>query len=168
MELEVASLMRSLRRIFPDGFFGMEDTKATFRTLLYGATCLATNSINDLLSVCFANQVNVYATGSAGIIMKSTNSGMSWTRLNTQIVDTMNAVYFIDNNTGYVAGNNGKMYKTQDAGENWNELNTGINSSLRSIFLLNKDTRRRNDLFSNSQKNENWPNKKPKNKSKTL
>jgi len=37
--LEVASLMRSLRRILPDGFLGMEGMNATFRILLYGATC---------------------------------------------------------------------------------------------------------------------------------
>lgn len=40
--LEVASLMRSFLSIFPDGFLGMLETKATLLILLYGATCCVT------------------------------------------------------------------------------------------------------------------------------
>lgn len=39
--LEVASLMRSLLRILPDGFLGIEVINATLRILLYGATCVS-------------------------------------------------------------------------------------------------------------------------------
>lgn len=37
--LEVASFIRSFLRILPDGFLGIEAMNATFRILLYGATC---------------------------------------------------------------------------------------------------------------------------------
>lgn len=36
--LDVARVMRSFRRILPDGFLGTDDMNATFRILLYGAT----------------------------------------------------------------------------------------------------------------------------------
>lgn len=63
LELEVASFMRSLRRILPEGFFGMEDTKATFRILLYGATCFDTNSIIDFSDKKLPVFLTTYAIG---------------------------------------------------------------------------------------------------------
>lgn len=46
--LEVASLMRSFLKIFPDAFFGIVETNATRRTFLYGATCYFINNVTKM------------------------------------------------------------------------------------------------------------------------
>ncbi|NVO04037.1 MAG: T9SS type A sorting domain-containing protein [Bacteroidetes bacterium] len=70
----------------------------------------------------------------SGLIVKSTDSGNSWTTLSTI---GLTCLSFPSTNIGYVGGINGSILKTIDGGNNWNVLNTGTNSYVRSIFFIN-------------------------------
>jgi len=102
---------------------------------------LNTNSYYDLNSV-FCTDVNtIYAAGSAssanGIVLKSTNGGISWT--STLFTQVVNSLYFTDILTGYAVTIN-TILKTTNAGTNWNIISTGSGNSLNAIYFPDTNT----------------------------
>jgi len=82
---------------------------------------------NDTAFYCI-NVVNtnvVYAgKGSHGIIIKSTNGGISWVELNTPASQLVYKIQFINENTGFIGAGTG-LYKTNTGGASWQTLTTG-------------------------------------------
>lgn len=60
-----------------------------------------------------------YAVGELGMIVKTTDGGQSWQRLNTGFTDYFNSVAFPDANTGFICAGS-KMISTLDGGLTWN------------------------------------------------
>ena len=94
-----------------------------------------------LSSVYFLNADTGFVVGNYGIILKTTNGGISWTELicNTWDMMPFNSVFFTNIDTGYIAGYWG-LVKTIDGGNNWTFLNTGTTGSLSSIYFTNDYT----------------------------
>jgi len=81
-----------------------------------------TTGSDHYFSVYFTSLLNGWiagATGSYGIILKTTDGGTTWTN---SLVPTnrMNSIKFINENTGCVVGDAGKIFTTTTGGTSWN------------------------------------------------
>ena len=75
---------------------------------------------NNLNSVTFINSSTGYSAGDAGMIMMTTDAGVSWGILKSGTYYRLNSVDFADQmNTGYAVGYNGTILKTTNAGLTW-------------------------------------------------
>ena len=104
-------------------------------------------------SITFSDSANGYAVGfnsltSSGILVKTSNSGSSWSN-EFQILDSSKllSVYFINNSTGWVSGqtsNNNKAIigKTTNAGFTWSySITPAIEDGLlQSIYFTDENT----------------------------
>jgi photosystem II stability/assembly factor-like uncharacterized protein len=99
----------------------------------------------DFYNLNFMNQDTGFAVGggwaqgsSKGVILKTTNGGISWSDF---IIDiTLNSIFVVDEGIGYAVGNSGTIFKTKDLGTNWTKLATGITNNLNSIFFVDSLT----------------------------
>ena len=76
-----------------------------------------------------------------GMIIKTTDGGLSWVNKLTQPGLSFNDIFFINENTGWVTGNFATILKTTDAGENWGQQISGVSESdwLYEVQFLNQD-----------------------------
>ncbi len=71
------------------------------------------------------------------IILKSDNSGNSWTKIRETFQDKMMiGLYFINDLEGWVCGFNGVMLKTTNGGISWNRETLQTDKELREIFFV--------------------------------
>lgn len=113
---------------------------------------ISTPTQKDLLSVSFPTPQTGYASGSDGLLMKSTDAGESWQVIpvpgvmlleNAQdIVD----VQFITEDTGYLILSNhaspvytGVLYATSNGGEMWSEVPHGQNIAAYRVHFVNEN-----------------------------
>jgi photosystem II stability/assembly factor-like uncharacterized protein len=92
-------------------------------TLKYDGTTwniLQTGISNDLYTV-FKNNYSgwIYSGGSSGLIIYSTDSGISWLPSNTTVSDNVKSIFFVNTVTGFACGQYGLFIKTTDGGVNW-------------------------------------------------
>ena len=73
-------------------------------TISSGTTCLN--------SVCFPDANTGYIVGNFGTILKTVNSGLTWTALSCGTTRHLNSVCFINANTGFAVGDSGLILKT--------------------------------------------------------
>ncbi len=73
---------------------------------------------NDLWSVCFTDSLTGIAVGSGGIMVQTTDGGITWTKLRTVINANLGAVSFLDKNIGMVGGSGEVLYTNND-GVSW-------------------------------------------------
>ena len=89
---------------------------------------------NSLTCLRFVNSSTGFAAGYWGTITKTTNSGITWSALNSNSPSiSFFDIDFLDENTGFVCGSNGTILKTTNAGVNWSPINTGTTTWLRGI-----------------------------------
>jgi photosystem II stability/assembly factor-like uncharacterized protein len=62
----------------------------------------------------------------AGLVVKTTDGGTTWTPQNPNTPNILRSIYFSDANTGYVCGIAGTVVKTTDGGTTWAASNSGI------------------------------------------
>ena len=58
-----------------------------------------------------------------GIVIKTTDSGNTWTQITSDVIPGLTGMSFVDLNTGYAIGWNDYVIKTTDGGLTWNTLN---------------------------------------------
>lgn len=66
----------------------------------------------------------IFATGTSGMIIKSSNLGDNWSSLLTGTTDNLSGIHFINQATGYICGyygiiGNSSIHKTTDGGNTW-------------------------------------------------
>ncbi len=100
-------------------FFKSVDGGATFEINSLAGQASTTSAAYDLYGAHFLDINNGYATGIAGV-MKTTNSGMTWSNASGSTFPTSSTgrkIYFRDANNGYVAGTSSfKLSTTTDGG----------------------------------------------------
>ena len=75
---------------------------------------------NNLNSVTFINNTTGFAAGDVGMIMKTTDSGESWSIQKSGTYNRLASVDFTDQQSiGYAVGNNGTILKTTNGGVTW-------------------------------------------------
>ena len=82
-----------------------EDTTIVEKEGWYALTSEYSNY--SLYSVYFVNENNGYIVGSDGLIIRTTNSGLKWTRQTSGTTNDLMSVFFVNENIGYAAGNDG-------------------------------------------------------------
>jgi photosystem II stability/assembly factor-like uncharacterized protein len=87
----------------------------------------------DMHGVWFTSASEGWAVGNLGTIVRTTNSGDTWTRLtNVGASEALQAVTFATPDTGWVVGSSGAILRTFDAGASWTKVNETSNT-LRSV-----------------------------------
>ena len=97
---------------------------------------------NTIYAMDFVDNNTGYAAGNYGTILKTTDNGNEWTKLNTGISDKFASLDFIDANTGYAGGDDQLLLKTTDAGQTWTNLTlpSAPNFSLLDIKFIDANT----------------------------
>jgi photosystem II stability/assembly factor-like uncharacterized protein len=72
----------------------------------------------DLYAVAARGDL-VWAVGYWGTVQRSTDSGATWTRVETRTRDTLFDVSFADDRSGWAVGENGVVLSTADGGLTW-------------------------------------------------
>jgi photosystem II stability/assembly factor-like uncharacterized protein len=94
-----------------------------------------------LCKVSFLNQNTGYITGGGisgtpGIILKSTNAGVSWYEQVSNVNNGLIGNYFLNVNTGYAVGYGGTILKTTDGGGIMLAINSESNNIPEQFSLL--------------------------------
>ena len=79
-----------------------------------------------------------YAVGGSGTILKTINSGTSWSPVNSGVTQQLNAIFFADSDKalstlGFIAGAGGTILKTTNTGDTWTPLVSGTTQNLNAI-----------------------------------
>ncbi len=75
----------------------------------------------ELNEVFLINEQEGWIVGSKGILLHTTNGGVSWVRKNTGFNYDFLKIFFYDSNHGWIGTGNGKILITADGGINWTE-----------------------------------------------
>ena|GEM_PF-4313393 len=90
--------------------------------------------------VFFVDSLLGYAVGDVGTIVKTTNSGSTWTVLNSGTKAVLYSVCFVNATTGWATGVGGALVKTTNGGATWTPQSTGTMDSFYSVFFVNDRT----------------------------
>jgi len=91
--------------------------------------------------IYFIDNMNGWAAGKAGCIIKTSDGGKTWYTLSTENNLWFNDIFFCDEDNGYIIGIDIFM-KTTDGGKNWFYnplLNKEILYDYRKVFFVNKN-----------------------------
>ncbi|HTL82227.1 MAG TPA: YCF48-related protein [Bacteroidia bacterium] len=92
---------------------------------------------NNLNALDFMSTTTGWATGKAGTIYKTVNSGATWSNSNTGVgTHIYRGVSFATLNDGWVVGDSGYIYHTANGGTSWTWQNTFMISTLRSVHFV--------------------------------
>jgi photosystem II stability/assembly factor-like uncharacterized protein len=101
----------------------------------------------ELRAITFSSQNVGYIAADSGAVFKTTNGGMTWTRLTTTGVNvTLRALNFVNDNVGVVVGDNATILRTTDGGTTWTRQtpapleNMPFTGSLRGVSFINATT----------------------------
>lgn len=90
----------------------------------------------DLYSVQFTDADYGYVVGDSGLILASTNGGISW-REQRSGTDAQLFHLSFQKDRGWVVGTNGVILHTDDAGRNWYPQRSGSTGDLNRVYLIN-------------------------------
>ncbi len=97
----------------------------------------ATNGLSGLSS---PDGINIWASGTAGRVIASTNSGVNWSTYSTGLASNLNGVYFVNASTGWAVGDSGNIVQSVNGGHSWSAQVSGTALRLRSVYFLNVST----------------------------
>jgi len=103
-------------------------------------TTQTSGTILNLNSVDFIDVNNGYAVGVNGIILKTTNGGLTWTTSPSGTILNLNSVDFIDVNNGIIVGDSGTILKTLDGGLTWTPSPAVTGDNLVSVDFVDANT----------------------------
>ena len=81
------------------------------------------------------------AFGSGGIILKTSNGGITWDQQSTGLLYELFDLYMINENKGWAVGEAGAIITTTDGGANWTQQQQpfGTNCTLLSVYFINEN-----------------------------
>jgi photosystem II stability/assembly factor-like uncharacterized protein len=74
----------------------------------------------------------------SGSILKTTDGGVSWNKLNV-IVNAPSGICFLNDNLGFVVGYGGEIIKTTNGGTSWITLPIGTSDWLMDVFFIDQN-----------------------------
>jgi|GEM_PF-2103710 len=77
-----------------------------------------------------------WIVGGQGLLLKSADSGMTWSVQPTPTSQDLTGIVFLDAQTGWVAGNHGTILHTGDGGITWTSQSSGTITDLRAIWFV--------------------------------
>ncbi len=122
---------------------------AFFTSILLSQSSIKTNAqwteyntgINqNIFTLSFANKNTGLASSTGGLVVKTSDGGATWTRLNLGTTNVTIASQIVSENVAYVGSyEDGIIYKTTDGGNNWQAQNTGASGFLTLNFVAEPD-----------------------------
>ncbi len=89
-----------------------------------------------LNGIAFPDSVNGWAVGDAGVILHTSNAGVTWTHQFSHTTAQLTAVSFADSRFGMVVGDTGVAYRTSDGGSTWVRQTVRTHLSLRAVAVI--------------------------------
>ncbi len=86
----------------------------------------------------FFDTHNGFIVGDDGNILRTDDTGQSWTNIYSGIVEDLWDIEFIDRETGFAVGNFGRILKSVDGGDTWRKTNSGTQEDIYSIAFRNE------------------------------
>ena len=115
--------------------------KFTFVTFLVFILSICMSSIYadglDLVDVHFINSNEGWAVGDSGLVVHTTNGGVTWEQQLSGTNKSLASVIFIGSLNGWTAGLSGTILHTTDGGNNWVNQSSGQTSHLADVHFLN-------------------------------
>jgi len=113
----------------------------------------------SLYNVWFFTDNQGIAVGDNGTVLKTENSGTTWSDYDSEVDYMLKALYFTSDDVGYAAGR-GNVIKTLDGGETWAPSGDGITSS-NLIYTITFPTENTGyslgfDVFKTENAGESW------------
>jgi photosystem II stability/assembly factor-like uncharacterized protein len=96
----------------------------------------------DFTAIWAIDSDHIWAVGSGGTLIYSSNGGSSWEDINTGYSDDFHTVVFLNVDTGFISGDpvegNAFLLRTVDGGANWQRINlpTNTNTHVNEIDFL--------------------------------
>jgi hypothetical protein len=84
----------------------------------------------------FTDSNNGYAVGWEGVIIRTTDGGITWNSQSSNTFNTLTDISFANQNLGIAVGWSGTIIKTTDAGLNWDIQNSGTNNYLWGVSYI--------------------------------
>ncbi|HOQ50033.1 MAG TPA: YCF48-related protein, partial [Candidatus Kapabacteria bacterium] len=80
-----------------------------------------------------------FATGKAGVMIKTVDGGNTWDFVNSGTDQELKSIFFYGQSIGYAVGSSGTIVKTTDGGNNWTALTSGTSNTLNSVYFVNNN-----------------------------
>jgi len=112
-------------------------------TVAAGMTAASSGTTSQLIASKFPGGSNTgFAAGAAGAIVKTTDTGATWTLKAGANARNYSSASFVDSNTGWMVSREGAIVKTTDGGLTWTDDNSGIptTAKLQSVHFLDSST----------------------------
>ena len=99
------------------------------------------DSTMPIYSSAVKNNKNIVLGCDFGIIMESSNAGLTWFNKDRRVTrENLNSVSFANSLTGITVGDKGTVLRTTNGGINWNHISLGTNISLLKVKLFSNGT----------------------------
>jgi photosystem II stability/assembly factor-like uncharacterized protein len=99
-------------------------------------------------SICFVDQNSGWVVGDQGVILRTSNGGLTWTRkisniepfdiIGVKLPVTLFSVQFVNQNTGWAVGEYGTIIHTSNGGVIWGKQKSGTTHHLNRLFFLDE------------------------------
>jgi len=86
-----------------------------------------------LLGLTFADPAHGFAVGEHGLILSTSNGGVTWQKRSSGVDQTLSGVSFPAASTGFIVGSEGLVLATGDAGRTWERRPSGTTMRLRDV-----------------------------------
>jgi photosystem II stability/assembly factor-like uncharacterized protein len=101
---------------------------------VFGQWTAATSGTTNNLNGAYLLDSGVgFVVGDAGIVVKTTDAGMTWSPLTSGTTNALYDVYFFDATQGVAVGEQGLILRTTDGGAGWQGVTSGVKDTLRSV-----------------------------------
>ena len=90
---------------------------------------------NTILDSYFTDDLNGWAVGYYGALIRTTDGGENWEHIQMPINTHLSSIQFIDNNTGFIGDWGGNLLTTTDGGYNWNVQHIENYTHIQVFFL---------------------------------
>jgi photosystem II stability/assembly factor-like uncharacterized protein len=91
-------------------------------------------------SVSFAGNSTIWASGTAGNVMKSTDSGETFNKVDIGTSQDLHGIKFFDASSGMAVGSNGRVRWTNDGGVTWATGTTSVTTDLAAVTMVSSLT----------------------------
>ena len=97
---------------------------------------LTTGITSELRAVHFPTDMDGWAVGANGVIIKTSNGGTTWSApQTTNTTQVLHSVHFISGSTGWAVGARGTILKTTNGGTSWASQTSGTTTDLFDVWF---------------------------------
>lgn len=131
---QLSQPMRFLKDIyFVNNQTGWAAGQGIFKTTDGGTNWLIQWEMDVTVAVHFIDGQTGWAAGWDGLILNTSDGGVTWNEQTSVVTNDLNDIYFTDAFHGWAVGRDGTILKTSDGGDYWNLSASGTSEDLFSV-----------------------------------